>query len=217
VSYFDCSDAEGVDFGNWVEEHEEERRELASLEAAGVPATCDHCGEPEAFNVLCPDCEQLCCTSCGRVECCCETTAADDHVCPVCGEDTYGYAPCACPDNDADDEREERQCRACRAWVRYTNDRGYCINCENDDAADGGEENDDMEHDPDDTGFNLPLHKYPPMGLVSMRNAIDLELKQRRDALAKELAATEHALNGTRPRATRRDKGSTRAQKASAA
>lgn len=35
MSYFDISDAEGVDFGDWVEEHEEERRELASLEAAG--------------------------------------------------------------------------------------------------------------------------------------------------------------------------------------
>jgi hypothetical protein len=35
MSYFDISDAEGVDFGDWVDEHEEDRRELASLEAAG--------------------------------------------------------------------------------------------------------------------------------------------------------------------------------------
>jgi hypothetical protein len=82
------------------------------------------------------------------------------------------------------------------------------------DAADGGEgKGEDMEHDPDDTGFAQPLHKYPPMGLVSMRNAIDLELKSRRDALAKELAATEHALNGTKPRARRSDAGKPRAPK----
>jgi hypothetical protein len=32
---------------------------------------CDHCGKPEAFNVLCPECEELACSECGRVECCC--------------------------------------------------------------------------------------------------------------------------------------------------
>ena len=36
-----------------------------------TPSTCDHCGEPEAFNVLCPACEELCCSECGRVECVC--------------------------------------------------------------------------------------------------------------------------------------------------
>ena len=32
---------------------------------------CDHCGKPERFCVLCPDCEALACELCGRVECCC--------------------------------------------------------------------------------------------------------------------------------------------------
>lgn len=32
---------------------------------------CDHCGKPERFNVLCPDCERLVCDGCGRVDCCC--------------------------------------------------------------------------------------------------------------------------------------------------
>lgn len=33
---------------------------------------CDHCGAPEPFGVLCAECEQLVCTDCGRVECCCK-------------------------------------------------------------------------------------------------------------------------------------------------
>lgn len=36
-----------------------------------APPVCDHCGKPEAFCVLCPDCEERACTSCGRVNCCC--------------------------------------------------------------------------------------------------------------------------------------------------
>ena len=32
---------------------------------------CDHCGRPERFNVLCAACEQLACSDCGRVKCCC--------------------------------------------------------------------------------------------------------------------------------------------------
>jgi hypothetical protein len=35
------------------------------------PWRCDHCGKPEPFNVLCSACEELACTDCGRVECCC--------------------------------------------------------------------------------------------------------------------------------------------------
>lgn len=87
-------------------------------------------------------------------------------------------------------------------------------------AADGGE-GDDMQ-DPDKMlehkkdygfdGFALPIDDYAPHALVSMRNAIDANLKRRREELKKELEATEHALNGTRPRATRRDKGTTRAK-----
>ena len=34
-------------------------------------STCDHCGKPEAFSVLCSDCEMLVCNECGRVECAC--------------------------------------------------------------------------------------------------------------------------------------------------
>jgi hypothetical protein len=86
-------------------------------------------------------------------------------------------------------------------------------------AANGGE-GDDMSEDNSDVlfgGFVKPLKECSPISLVSMRNAIDTELKQRRELLAKELAATEHALNGTRPRATRRDKGTTRAPKEHAA
>jgi hypothetical protein len=33
---------------------------------------CDNCGKPEKFNVLCPDCEQLVCLVCGRVNCVCK-------------------------------------------------------------------------------------------------------------------------------------------------
>jgi hypothetical protein len=33
---------------------------------------CDHCGAPEEFSILCADCEAICCSSCGRVECCCD-------------------------------------------------------------------------------------------------------------------------------------------------
>lgn len=32
---------------------------------------CDHCGKPEHFNVLCPECEELACSECGRVLCIC--------------------------------------------------------------------------------------------------------------------------------------------------
>jgi len=38
-----------------------------------TPTTCDHCGKPERFNVLCPECEDLVCEICGRVECCCDS------------------------------------------------------------------------------------------------------------------------------------------------
>jgi hypothetical protein len=46
----------------------EEHSEVRTLTAESV---CDHCGRPEAFNVLCPECEQLVCNECGRVHCCC--------------------------------------------------------------------------------------------------------------------------------------------------
>lgn len=82
-------------------------------------------------------------------------------------------------------------------------------------AADGGEGDDMQDMDKKDYGFDgfaLPIDDYAPHALVSMRNAIDANLKRRREELKKELEATEHALNGTRPRATRRDKGTTRAK-----
>jgi hypothetical protein len=40
----------------------------------------DHCGKPEPFRVLCGDCEQLVCTDCGRVECCCDEARRVDDV-----------------------------------------------------------------------------------------------------------------------------------------
>jgi hypothetical protein len=39
-------------------------------------SVCDHCGKAERFNVLCPDCEELACNECGRVECVCAREAA---------------------------------------------------------------------------------------------------------------------------------------------
>lgn len=109
------------------------------------------------------------------------------------------------------------ECTGCGAYFPAGS---HCDNCiEELPAADGGE-GDDMSEDNSDVlfgGFVKPLKECSPISLVSMRNAIDTELKQRRELLAKELAATEHALNGTRPRATRRDKGTTRAPKEHAA
>lgn len=82
-------------------------------------------------------------------------------------------------------------------------------------AADGceGETMTEDSHE----GFEAPLREFTPSALVSMRNAIDHELKSRREALKRELDATEHALNGTKPRATRSDKGTTRDRKEVAA
>lgn len=85
------------------------------------------------------------------------------------------------------------------------------------DAADGGEENDNMEPELTQENFNKAIKNLTPLSLVSMRNAIDAELKTRREALRKELEATEHALNGTKPRATRSDAGKPRAPKENAA
>lgn len=47
------------------------RKALADSVERWLSQMCDHCGEPERFCVLCPDCEQLCCEDCGRVECVC--------------------------------------------------------------------------------------------------------------------------------------------------
>lgn len=48
-------------------------RRTAALCIRAMPFTpCDHCGTPEEFSILCPDCEAICCTDCGRVECCCD-------------------------------------------------------------------------------------------------------------------------------------------------
>lgn len=41
------------------------------------PTCCDHCGKPERFNVLCPDCEALVCLECGCIECCCDRDDPD--------------------------------------------------------------------------------------------------------------------------------------------
>jgi hypothetical protein len=41
-------------------------------------SVCDHCGKPERFCVLCPDCERSCCTVCGRVECLCANAAPQE-------------------------------------------------------------------------------------------------------------------------------------------
>ena len=80
------------------------------------------------------------------------------------------------------------------------------------DAADGGE-GDPMEPEITAEAFNKQIKSLTPLSLVAMRNAIDGELKTRREMLAKELAATEHALNGTRPRARRSDAGKPREKK----
>lgn len=48
-----------------------EPHELADVRTLTTDSKCDNCGKPEAFNVLCPECEELCCNECGRVECCC--------------------------------------------------------------------------------------------------------------------------------------------------
>lgn len=71
-----------------------------------------------------------------------------------------------------------------------------------------------MEHKKDYgfDGFALPIDDYAPHALVSMRNAIDANLKRRREELKKELEATEHALNGTAPRKRRSDAGRSRAK-----
>lgn len=84
------------------------------------------------------------------------------------------------------------------------------------DAADGGEENDNMEPELTQEHFTKAVKSMSPLSLVSMRNAIDAELKTRREALRKELEATEHALAGTKPRATRSDAGRPRAARESA-
>lgn len=108
----------------------------------------------------------------------------DPDRCLVCGD-------AECRHNPAD------ECQVC-----------LLIDCECD-AADGGEENDDMQHETPDPfgGFLHALDEYEPLALVSMRNAIDANLKARREKLRAELNATEHALNGTKPRARRSDAG----------
>lgn len=80
-------------------------------------------------------------------------------------------------------------------------------------AANGGEENDDyMERSQENFVSNQTT-----LELVSLRNAIEIELKRRKDDLAKDLQAVEHALNGTKPRARRSDAGKPRAPKENAA
>lgn len=166
MSYFDISDADGVDFGDWVEEHEEERREADSLEASASDNFCSQCGEDECVRAGH-------CTACGSYE---------------------GWA---------NDDTE-------------VTDPDLTLF----DAADGGEETDDMQ-DPDKLmeGGPLSLEQQqkivndwidaaPVRELKRITNRCADVVAERRVALekeSKELEALEKPL-----RATRSDKGTTR-------
>lgn len=60
--------------------------------------------------------------------------------------------------------------------------------------------------------FAFPLSAYRPAHLVDMRDMLDGEMERRHSSLAKEIAVLEHAINGTKPRAPRRDRGTKRAK-----
>lgn len=116
-------------------------------------------------------------------------------------------------EQDDDDVVVRRPCDVCQL-----------LDCECFDAADGGEENDDMM-DPDkmmepkrvEWSQSAFVNERSTLELVSLRNAIEIELKRRKDDLSKDLQAVEHALAGTKPRARRSDAGRPRAAKENAA
>lgn len=58
-------------------------------------------------------------------------------------------------------------------------------------------------------GFQRVLGDYTPIQLVSMRNAIETELRHRHEALSKELEATARAL-GDKPKRQRAPRISTK-------
>lgn len=110
--------------------------------------------------------------------------------------------PCAKCKPMAADGIELDYCKLCGTAVVELCADGVCVECK-DDAADGGEEDDDyMERSQESFVSNQTT-----LELVSLRNAIEIELKRRKDDLAKDLQAVEHALNGTKPRARRSDAG----------
>jgi|SRR5690349_3108006 len=167
MSYFDCSDAEGVDFGDWVEEHEEDRRYMASLEEKGP------WGDEDPGNCLCG-----------------------------------------------------RDCRECRG------DCGFpACQCEcNVDAADGGEEDDDMEgrdFHPDEATAREPdesqlyaealhiIRKLNENRLAGLIKAGEAELRERFEKHTELAKAAKLALDRKKPRATRSDAGKPRAPKVS--
>lgn len=76
------------------------------------------------------------------------------------------------------------------------------------DAAEGGE-GDDMSEE----SKTLYVQQQTTMELVAFRNAIEIELRKRESDLARDLQAVKHAIAGTKARATRRDKGTTRTAK----
>lgn len=57
-------------FANHKLAAETDEQEQEQQETNEVPR-CAHCGKTWPYNVLCPECEQLCCLVCGRVVCCC--------------------------------------------------------------------------------------------------------------------------------------------------
>lgn len=196
MSYFDRSDAEGVDFGDWVEEHEEERRELASLEAAG-PYDPDEVDEDDGDS-------RLFCSQCGA-----EDSVRDD-TCSSCGSFE--------PIGDDDMEALLYACGMCsRANVPVPD--SLCAECKRFDAAHSGE-GDDM--DPDKLMEPLTDWRFEEY----LKHASNPELKRARFAVDREqarrleearAAIRELDPNAPKPRATRRDKGTTRAPKENAA
>lgn len=60
-----------------------------------MTARCDHCGEPERFNVLCPNCEAVVCETCGCVVCCCED---DRRLCVWCSKPYDAHLAWRAPD-----------------------------------------------------------------------------------------------------------------------
>lgn len=166
MSYFDISDAEGVDFDSWVEEHEEDRRYMASLEAAGPGGDnyCSQCGEEDCIR-------DGHCTGCGSYE-------PFDDITEVTEMDLSGF-----------------------------------------DAAEGGEEED--VQDPDRSHITDPGDSYSLDAWIKAASAaelkrasyaIDREVETRKAALARE--AKELEAFDKPVRATRSDKGTTRAPKA---
>jgi hypothetical protein len=86
-------------------------------------------------------------------------------------------------------------------------------------AADGGEESDDMS---DLTAtqkqeVQIAVEIMPTTALVALRYQIETELKKRVDTHEREAKAARMALDGIKPRATRSDAGRPRAPKVEAA